>query len=348
MINLLRNFNLQQPENATSDILAYLLNGIPAYKEAFLTGIPQLTARSGTIIREQYIPGSDSCRPDFTVDDKNGMLVIENKPWESSTLGSQLSDYAKAMKALDRKDKCLCLLATERNKTRLLRETADAETLGAIADPALEGALKDHYDKQQLRFSVLTWENVLDKLKAVQPENEAAMLWFKALRDYIVAPQLSPEDIKTREDIIRNWEAVKSAVAQIRAKCDGKLRIYGYDGKGSNLVGSRNKDEPDFCGWSLRDTANGIVYWIGAHTRLWQHLQQSENPEHCLFFLATWDKNVSLHSALQRCGFKNTGKNEHCFPLTKAGAHYETINPDEVARKITETLNHVRDALAEE
>jgi len=348
MTNLLRNFNLQQPENATSDILAYLLNGMPAYREAFLAGIPQFTAGSGTIIREQYIPGSDSCRPDFSVDDKNGMLVIENKPWESSVVGSQLSDYAKAMKALDRKDKYLCLLATEQNKTRLLRETADAETLGAVADPALEGALKAHYDKQQLRFSVLTWENVLDKLKAVQPENEAAMLWFKALRDYIVAPQLSPEDIKTRDDIIRNWEAVKSAVAQIRAKCDSKQRIYGYDSQGKPLREQQNKDKPEFYGWGLDDPANKCGYWIGAHIRLWQHFQHSEHPEDCLFFLAIWDKNVSLYSALQRCGFKNTGKNEYCFPLTKAGIDYKTINPDEVARKIIETLNHVRDTIAEQ
>ena len=32
----------------------------------------------------------------------------------------------------------------------------------------------------------------------------------------------------------------------------------------------------------------------------------------------------------------------------KAGIYYETINPDEIARTIIETLNKVRDALAEQ
>ena len=353
MTNLLFNFKLRQPENATSDILAYLLNGIPVYREAFLTGIRQYANKDGVVERERTI--GKNCRPDFVIEGEKWIIAIENKPWDISTFSSQLADYTKALKTTNKMDKYLCLLTTERDRIRLLQVAAAAEGIN-VPDAALETALQEYYDKRQLHFSVLTWDKLLKELGSIQPENEAAKLWFKALEDYILPPLLSQKDLETKEDIIRNWSAIKSKVDEIRKKVQGKQQVYGYDDKGSNTTGSRNENEPQresgFWGWFLYDRTNSIKYWIGADIRLWGQCQLLENPEYCLFYLSTWidnkdSKNALTPLLLKQCGFIKTGKNEYSFPLIRAGIHYEDIDIDKVSRKAIEILNKVRDALAD-
>jgi len=357
-MNILAQLRDNSYENNTSAILEYLLNGIPAFREKFLRLIVSNSDGSGamqvadcTISREITIENGN--RPDFLITGRDWKVAIENKPWGSSIVGSQLSGYANALKAGDTETKFLCLLATDANKSRLLQEAADAEKINV-------SVLKMHYgEKYGIFFSVITWEQVLELLQQTKPEHDYPKLWHDALHEYIIPHRLSPEDTKTDKAIIANWEKIKATTEAIHAAVQSKQKAYGYSDKGSKMDGTRNikgtdPKEPEFWGWFLSDTVNQIKYWVGADRNTWKELLQEG---HCLFSITTWSKHNTAKDIsafpynpqiLLDCGFiqtKNTAS--YNYPLTNS-LDEEYLMPETIANKVIEVLNQVRDTLAKQ
>jgi len=350
MTNLLSNLNLQQPENATSDILVYLLNGIPAYKKAFLALIGDGLPEDCTIDREQCI--IDRSRPDFIAESKDWIAVIENKPWNTSNLGVQFSDYAKALKKREKAgNKYLCLLAPEKEKDRLLGEIAKNELVNIDSIPI-------HFQCEYgIHVSVLTWNKVLDTLNAIQPENEAAKLWLDALRTYIIPPErlLTPEDIATEQSIVKNWDTAKAIISDTKIILQKMLPIYGYTGV-RLLSGGKEITGSNSYGWYIYDPVNkNIQYWIGIDQVTWAHFR-SIDIKHYLFIVRAYrnlNKEEVISSAiLEQCGFKRDkkhyyDKHTYVYPLRDT-ADVLAVTPQNLAGAIVVALNGVRDALAKQ
>jgi len=345
-----------QHENVTSNVLAEILNGIPACKEAFLDLFdPNIPKSSNPIEREVEVSSDDEKgRADFRYRSNDCVVVIENKPWEpESSVNGQLSSYAKAMRSRPEQwpeqRKYLCLLSVEANRDRLLNEIAKAED---VSVSALADAFRKNYN---IVFEVRTWEQVFSTLESVQPENKALQLWIGVLRSRVIPMRraLTKEDIteKKRMETQEIWSEIRKCVEEIKNIFLTKCSIWGF-GKPIQLVPIKT---PLSYGFYLYDERNSnIPYWIGANLQTWELFR----PVHYLFIIRAFTeegkrKRIIDSEILTNCGFRpdeaHWQKSTYVYPLiesSESDISPENICPKEMAKKAIKTMNAVRDAIA--
>lgn len=340
-----------QHENVTSDVLAEILNGIPACKEAFLNLFdPNIPRSSAPIKREVDVRFDDE---KGRVDDEKGLadfcyrcndcaVVIENKPWEpKSSINGQLSSYARVMQKWTEQRKYLCLLSVDANRKRLLNEIAEAENVSV-------SALEATFLKKNIIFRECTWEKVFVEFKRIQPDNKALGLWVQTLEDFF------PKEIKLTEadqeewgNIANSWDGKVVPIMQnlIRRIAD-KSEFFGYkkDGVGQS--------KGSYYGNYFYDRHTGMAYWIGAHKDTWRKCRPEQ---HRLFivqvseytFKKLYKKPIPIVlDELRKVQFETINQNkEYVFPLIGL-VDISLPQVEEMAEKTIRAMNAVRDLIA--
>lgn len=118
MKNLFPRIRNANPEDLTTEVLAYLLQEYEPCLHAFLPLLDESMDPKDCEVSTQF--GVAAGRPDLVIREKSGerVVFIENKPWENSSLttiheeGDQLKRYANALKSDKATSKTLCLLKT--------------------------------------------------------------------------------------------------------------------------------------------------------------------------------------------------------------------------------------------
>ena len=336
-----------QYENVTSDVLAEILNGIPACKGAFLNLFDQSIPKSTSRIEREIEVGSDEAkgRVDFGYWSNDCVVVIENKPWEpESSINGQLSFYAKVMQSWSEQRKYLCLLSTETNRERLLNEIAQAEN---VSVPTLAAA----FLQKNIIFIERTWEQVFSTLKTVQPENEALRLWIKTLQDYFPKEiVLTGADQQEYDSITDSWdEKIVPIVQNLIRQMSDKSKFYGYETGSLSYPSGRYKG--DFYGNYFADPHTDMVYWIGAYKSIWKKYRPEK---HRLFIIQTNEYCFNLYKKripialdeLRKVQFEPVEEHKsYVFPLVDLAA-ISTRQVEEMAEKAMKAMNAVRDAIA--
>lgn len=315
-----------QGENISSDVLAYLLNGIPEFQAKFLELLHPAKPITPATFRRECVLG-DAGRVDFKFDNGTTVLYIENKPWFYSTIGNQLSAYADAIKSEPAEQKILCLMATDENKAALLNEIAvDAKTTVS--------GLPDYF--QPAQFTVLTWKTVLDCLGAVQPENTALKLWHQTLLDFIGVP------VPFTSDDVGIWQKNKDLLRIVKSSSVVKLRAHGYNS--FTPIRGDNSGE-NFYGWYIMDTVNNISHWVGIDKNADQ--QERNNPVYITQTSMTWKGNCESNctalteNMLIRCGYKQHNADKKAF-YKRLFEPNEKIQADTLTTKIITVLDELR------
>ena len=279
-VELLDNILPPRNENTTSDVLAYVLSGSPTYLDEFLRCIDSTLSEATSIERELNLDRTS--RPDFIITGNNWELVIENKPWDTSSLQEgQLQKYANFIESRQDKDKKqhLCLLLTDSNQKKLLSEAAKVVGIQRTSEAGITSApeshykekLESYYKEKDIAFHVITWDTILAKLEEIQPNNEFAKLWFDVL-DQCISPSkiiLSPENEENFNAICNRWywNKIKSCVEG--AKDDVSKKLQNDEYSVGNLIWYPGSYQRRFTGFSVTDALNGIKYWIGACVNIW-------------------------------------------------------------------------------
>ena len=341
-----------QHENVTSDVLAEILNEIPACKEVFLNLFdPRIPKSVNRIEREIGVSLDDEKgRADFLYRGNDCVVVIENKPWEpESSVKGQLSSYGKVMQSWSEQYKYLCLLSVKANRERLLTEIATAEN---VSVPALEAT----FLKKNIIFRERTWEQVFDALKKVQPDNMALLLWLKTLEDRIIPQKitLALEDVEEKEKIISedSWARIENILKGTYTLVKQIGAIYGFRmGDDRNRLVSAGSNHERW--WWIYDTANNIWWAICAHLKDWEQLKK-DHKRNCIFFMhvhrgkkgnpTVLDNNPEILESLH---FHEPYGNGNYFylPLVDPDDHSETT-AEILSTKIVNVLNTVRDLIA--
>ena len=343
-------FNIQnagnQYENVTSDVLAEILNGIPACKKAFLNLFEPSVPMSDNPI-EREVEDDQKGRVDFRYRSNDCVVLIENKPWEpESTVNGQLSEYAKAMRSLSEGRKYLCLLSVEANRERLLNEIAHVESVSV-------SALADTFrEKYNVVFVERTWQQVFSALETVQPENEALTLWIKTLKDYFPKEiKLTKADQETFDNITDNWDGkIVPIVQNLIRQFSDKAKFDGYVKDGLSYATGQYKGE--FYGNYFNDPQTNMVYWVGAHKSVWKKCRD-KSEKHYLFVIAIGEYNFKLYNRpipitldeLRKAGFETVEKNNsYAFPLIDL-VDVSHAQISEMTEKAIKAMNAVRDLI---
>lgn len=212
-----------------------------------------------------------------------------------------------------------------------------------------------------MRFSVVTWEKVLDVLKLSKPEHDYPKLWHDALRDYMFPPKvkLSQEDIKTKEDITAKWDAVKTKVDELKTVLSSRLAAHGY--RSANRISQPTDDS--YYGWYITDTINQeICYFIGADRAAWLRIKEKGNSQDYLFMIKIRldstggnpppsqgglrvESHILTDSGFMHIPPTQEDKNSYAFPLVDS-TDTKTIDAEKLAEAAIDALNRVRDTLA--
>lgn len=357
-LNLFENLPTSQRENVASAVLEYLLFLYQDYQKPFGLLIDQQAPATFDVFREQTL--GDRGRVDFVLSGQNWLVYVENKPWSYSTIGDQLQAYAEQLGTQKQPKKILCLLATEKNNEKLLREAANVETINPIT-LSLGDTLAKHYnDTHGIHFTVITWEAILSKFNGVQTTDAIGQFLVSQLQDYIFPPkvELSPETVKTKEGIHANWETkVQAKVKEMMNAMSHTLAVYGYHN--CHTISQPLNDS--YYGWYVYDKANnGICYFIGADRGIWEHFktEKTEKPKDYLFVvrivLSKNGDNVLPDGGLKiqphiltSSGFasaQSTPKT-YAYPLM-ASTDTDSIDSEKLANTAMRALNEVRDTLA--
>ena len=342
-----------QHENITSDVLAEILNGIPACKKAFLGLFDENIPLSSEIEREVWITSDDEKgKVDFVYRSDDCVIVIENKPWEpESHVYGQISSYAKAMKSWPER-KYLCLLSIKANKDRLLDEIAKAEN---VSVSALETAFRNNYNN--IIFKVLTWEYVFEEFEAIQPKDDALRLWIQTLKDYFPTPPILTREDQEKLDIITNtWEEkIEPIVRNLTDQISAKSKSYGYVKGGFSQATGQYKGS--FCGNYFDDPHTGMVYWIGAHRSIWAECREKCPEKHCLFVVQVSQYNFKLYnktSPIQPLGTLSKLDDYDCVTVQENQNYVFSLidlvdvsneQVDEMAERAIKVMNAVRDGI---
>jgi len=225
-LNLLSSLGRYQPETRTTGMLKYLLEKFPSCHLEFLALLSCSGNPENTNIHEEYsIFEDDKHVGNVDLVLKNTpekyVFFIENKPWIDSSFtdgvtgGDQLKRYANALKGEEYKTykKTLCLLAIEENKDYLLSTAATAEGESISAD---EASLKSYFGSNYgIDFVVITWEQVLERLSAVHPEDTIIGFLVSELKKYLFPPKpiLPP-------DVIENLKIYKEKFSYFKQLAD--------------------------------------------------------------------------------------------------------------------------------
>ena len=304
-----------QHENVTSNVLAEMLNRIPACKKAFLELLKIPDIDSGEVGREISL-SDEHGRVDFIASGNDWIAVIENKPWgcSSPTIDGQLTDYAKWLeKQTDKQSKFLFLLTTENQRV----------------DSAL---LKEKFGKMCISFDVYTWKQVLDVFDKVEPKHDALDLWINTLKDYF-----PPEKAEYSPD---NWESIKERIKQTVSFLTGiGISVYGF--KLDSQGGAR--DDSSYC-WYLNDATNRIQYAIHADNNQKDHQVHPFVIRTCSGWNKTSDRRLAVEpSILKNVGFMESSKNTYDCSLVDST---NEVTPEKLAKNVIRIMNAVRDAIA--
>ena len=312
-------------EDTTTEVLAYLLKEFPACRSAFLSLVDPSVNAAGYEIATQYVISEG--RPDLVLCDKKdqGIILVENKPWDSSSLtgGNQLERYAEYLKTCKYQKKMLCLLATNSNKSRLLES---AKNVSGI------------------KFAVITWEDVFRTLDSASAgtEHMVARFLLDDLRAWMFPPVvvIPPEVLQKEEQILEQWSEIKTIVRQARNIAAGDSSLSGYQFMPSpGQTPKPDEKSMNYFGYYIYDRKSGLCLFFGAIMNAMRFLKDKS-----LFVLQVrkgWDnasggKSDINFDALTRCGFAYDAPSspsrswweavEYVYPLTDStGASPEKL-----------------------
>jgi len=351
MSNLISQIASACPEDVTTEVLAYLLKQFPTCRSAFLSLVDALVNPDDYEVETQYV--IDEGRPDLVLCDNKGqgIILIENKPWHWSSFTSkdeerdQLKRYAKHLKESGFQKKTLCLLATKDNRSRLLEEA-------------------QFVPPDDIKFVVITWEEVFCNLKSVCPEGtvedflledlQAWMLPLMSLQEVVVPP--------VAREIKERWKDVKTIVEQAKniaeniIEKDSSLNRYSFVRTSQRF--RQDSDLANFYGYAIHDEKSGLDYFFGATIAEWMFLR--DGGKQSLFVLTAhfrWEANMRNGKPIidpevlsRQCDFEIdkrspspywNAKGCTCtYPLTDSSDGH-AINPEELAEALAEILRKV-------
>lgn len=339
-------------ENATTEILAYLLNKPTACRSKFLSLIGASADSADYEIDTQY-KIKNVGTPDLVLCNRKNqeIILIENKPWLDSVFttkhdeGDQLKRYADWLRTSSYQKKTLCLLAIKGNSSRLQFVPDD-----------------------DITFVVITWEEVLDELETVCPENTVEEFLCQEFRGWFPRPTtLEPEMQQSKTSIKHDWEKVLAVVKGARnfAKIDSSCYSFSAFSSGktkTDVAGEAKPDNQYYCGYYITDQGSGLTYYFGANLLAWEFLARLGKQSRFVLQVR-FDKhqtgfgNKSLKESpknipeiLKGCDFeydKPLGTNEACeyvYPLIDSSDGH-TIHPEKIADALTEVLNKVSEKI---
>jgi hypothetical protein len=319
----------------------------PSCRSAFLSLVDAPGNACDYEVETQYVISNG--RPDLVLCDKGqGIIMVENKPWDNSffTYGDQLERYAEHLKTCKFQKKTLCLLATQKNRSRfrLVEEEKNAT--------------------DGINFVVITWEQVFDKLESAcsRTENMVPVFLLKELNAWMFPPvvEIPPEVLQDNRRIWENWVAIKPIVKQARDIAASDLSLSDYmfmTSPGQNQ--KPTAESMNSFGYYIYDMKSGHCLFFGAHMDARRFLGGQS-----LFVLQVrkgWEnlsggKSDIDFDALKKCGFtydepsRNTSACEFVYPLTDSAVGHN-ISPDkladalaEILKKTSEEINKDREA----
>jgi len=334
MLNLFSLIDSAAPEDVTTEFLAYTLRKFPPCRSAFLSLVGVSANSDSYEVMTQY--AINEGRPDLVLCDKNqGIILVENKPWDSSsfTYGDQMKRYADHLKTRKEQKKTLCLLATERNKSRLMEEAKVA------AD---------------INFVIITWEDVFRKLEAVcsGAESTVASFLLKELQVWMFPPvvEIPPEVLQDEGKIWENWTEIKTIIRQARNIAENDPSLSGFIFMTSpGQTPKANAESVNYFGYYIYDQKSGLCTHFGANMCARRFLKGQS-----LFVLqvrkgwgnASGGKTNIDFDILKRCGFAYDEPlptrpwwefAEYVSPLTNS-SNGNAANPEALAKALAEIL----------
>ena len=336
MTNLISRIADACQEDITTEILAYLLREFVPCRSAFLSLIdPSVNASNYEVDTQLVISGG---RPDLVLRDNKGqgIILIENKPWDSSSFtgGDQMERYAKYLQTCKFQKKTLCLLATDRNKSRL---SESAKNVSGI------------------KFVVITWEDVFRTLDSAcaGTEHMVARFLLNDLQAWMFPPVvvIPPEVLQKEEQIWEQWSEIKTIVRQARNIAAGDSSLSGYQFMSSpGQTPKPDEKSMNYFGYYIYDKKSGLCLFFGALMNARRFLKDKS-----LFVLQVrkgWDnasggKSDIDFDALQRCGFAYDAPSppsrswweavEYVYPLTDSTGG-SVASPEKLAETLAGIL----------
>ena len=350
-------------ERLTSEVLAYLLDESIPCREAFLTLLGISVNPESCKFRCEYHIGNGYVDLVVLNDSSQPIVFIENKPWgddlysSSFTYGNQLKRYADALKAEKSNTKILCLLATERNKNDLLKAAAEAEGEGIASD---ETSLKQHFnDNYGISFITITWQQVLEQLGVLQPEN-VTMNLVEKLQHFLFPPvaELTPELRQNEESIRENWptflETVKSAKKLFMEMEPSRFSVAKFS---RNIT--PDGDRKEYCGYYITDQVTGLTCFFGVHLPAWRFLTK-HGRQSPFVLMVSFDRYQQVYDnrsadgkpiidpgILKMCGFEydeppydGSWPCDYVYPLTDS-SDGRNITSEEQAKELAKALSEI-------
>ena len=255
MSNLISRLPNKKPEDLTTEFLAYLINEFLPYRTAFLSLIDASLKSDDCEVATQFVLNESRGRPDLILhDDKEQWIVIcENKPWDKISVlhQDQLKCYENYLKSEECKDfqkRVLCLLASEKNKKRLLEDAK------FVPD-------------DNIKFIVITWQDVFNRFETVCPENTVTNFLIKELQSWMFPPVVAvPTEVLQNEKLIRErWSEIKKLVRQTRdiAAIDLSNDYLFMSSPGQNF--NPNAESINYFGYYIYNQKSGLAHFFGAH-----------------------------------------------------------------------------------
>ena len=349
MSNFISRLPNKKPEDVTTEFLAYLINDFLPYRKAFLSLIDASLKSDSSEIATQYVINESHGRPDLILrDDKEQWIVIcENKPWDEISVlhQDQLKCYENYLKSEECKDfqkKTLCLLASEKNKIRLLE---DAQF---VPDDNIE-------------FVVITWQDIFNRFETVCPENTVTNFLIKELQSWMFPPVVAvPTEVLQNEKLIRErWSEIQTVVKQAKQFAEIDLSDYSFSAFCPN---PKSDDKSlNYCGYYISDMKNHLTYYFGAHMAAQRFLVKVGKPS--LFILMVrfeqyqnaFDnrkegKPIIDTEILKKHGFEydkpSRSKSwpcEYVYPLT--GSSDGNIDSQELAHALAKILKEINEKM---
>lgn len=359
MTNLFFRIRPDRHEDASTEILAFLLQEYPECRNAFLSLVNSASTDGEYAVKTQHVINGG--RPDMLIQSDQEIVFIENKPhdYSSFTDGNaekdQLKRYSEALKSSVVESKKLVLLATEDNKESLLLEAANAE--GVSAD---EKSLFAHYDKEGIKFSLVTWERVLDALDASQIVDPIFRFLLDQLRGFVIVPvRKIPKEVYLEEETIRkSWIQIKEDVKNVKCLIAKRLKPGDY-----TYNHSCSQSMTDFYGYFIRDNKTHITYWFGVDLATWRYFKTvGKNSAYGVRVCFLHEQNTFVNSSegrpiidpkiLLECGFEYDStpqaggipEREYVFSLADSSDGNEITNK-ELADSFVSIITRVNEKL---